>query len=673
MVRCGHDPVNRMFTFHRAGPLALFAWLAVTSAAIAAPHASVQVSALFPAMGSQASSVYPWAQYPPGVTYNGGIPARAKQCGPTLTPLGGGRSDTAQIQAAINACPAGQHVQLGPGVFLIGNGTDNESILFSPRNNHVTLRGVGPGPGGILRGDFVTGGTTNPSIGSATATVLYKNGWQNPDMYGIIYVNQYASSQGNLGKSINLAADGLQGALSITLASAPTGAGWSVGSLVLIDIQTADPATGKSTDPDAYWSPAFASAGSASYSWYSRPYRSIAQIVKITRISGNTVTIESPLSIAFPVAYKAQLTPYAAVAPVVGVGIEDLYLYGGGGGHGNISLSLCDGCWVKHIESQWQLGDGVGFQGTYRSELRDSYIHESRTPIPGGGGYETDISQASANNLIENNIIWNGNKVIVMRGSGGGNVVAYNYMDDAWNFQDPSQAEAGVNAGHYTGSHFELLEGNWSHMYTGDSWWGNSIYITVFRNWLTGLRGARGVLAKYTVNNGGILYPYGDYWTRSALKMDAHSYYHSIVGNVLGFRGMPLFDGPITSSFRATQKDFIYENIDGTPENNTDVPMYVIGAGYPNGLRAQPTLYQQTNRQGNFDWFTRKQIWYRSYGGSGATSTGAPQELPNSMYLTSKPAFFGSHTWPWVDPSNGTTYTLPAKTRFDAGTPNAVQ
>src|SRR6266446_2804158 len=167
-----------------------------------------QSTALFPAMGSQASSVYPWAQYPPGVTYNGGIPARPTQCGPTLTPLGGGRSDTPQIQAAINACPAGQHVQLGAGVFLIGNGTNNESLNI--RNNNITLRGVGPGPGGALPGNFKSGGTTTPSTagcGSTPCTILYKNGWQNANMYGIIYVNQYASSTQYLGTSINLASD----------------------------------------------------------------------------------------------------------------------------------------------------------------------------------------------------------------------------------------------------------------------------------------------------------------------------------------------------------------------------------------------------------------------------------------------------------------------------------
>jgi hypothetical protein len=63
-------------------------------------------------MGSQASSVYPWAEYPSGVTYNGGIPARPTECGPTLMPRGGGQSDQQQIRNAIANCPAGQHVQL---------------------------------------------------------------------------------------------------------------------------------------------------------------------------------------------------------------------------------------------------------------------------------------------------------------------------------------------------------------------------------------------------------------------------------------------------------------------------------------------------------------------------------------------------------------------------------
>jgi hypothetical protein len=68
-------------------------------------------------------------------------------------------------------------------------------------------------------------------------------------------------------------------------------------------------------------------------------------------------------------------------------------------------------------------------------------------------------------------------------------------------------------------------------------------------------------------------------------------------------------------------------------------------------------------RDGNYDYLTNSQRWH---------NTPAGFTIPASMYLTSKPAFFGSNPWPWVDPTTGTTYTLPAKARFDAGTPNQV-
>jgi hypothetical protein len=66
-------------------------------------------------------------------------------------------------------------------------------------------------------------------------------------------------------------------------------------------------------------------------------------------------------------------------------------------------------------------------------------------------------------------------------------------------------------------------------------------------------------------------------------------------------------------------------------------------------------------RDGNWDNVTNGVVW-----ASGARA------IPPSFYLTGKPSFFGANAWPWVDPATGTTATLPAKARFDAGTPNTV-
>ena len=75
-----------------------------------------------------------------------------------------------------------------------------------------------------------------------------------------------------------------------------------------------------------------------------------------------------------------------------------------------------------------------------------------------------------------------------MRASGGGNVVGYNYMEDGWIRYNPGWMEVGLNASHMTTPHFELFEGNASFNFDGDNTWGNAVFITVFRNHLTGKR-----------------------------------------------------------------------------------------------------------------------------------------------------------------------------------------
>ena len=82
----------------------------------------------------------------PGLMAAGGIPVRSKSCA-RLTPHGGGGDDTAQIQAAIKTCPAGQVVQLAEGEFLINGGN------FVLIDRGITLRGSGPGKTTLAKTD----------------------------------------------------------------------------------------------------------------------------------------------------------------------------------------------------------------------------------------------------------------------------------------------------------------------------------------------------------------------------------------------------------------------------------------------------------------------------------------------------------------------------------------
>ena len=78
-------------------------------------------------------------------------------------------------------------------------------------------------------------------------------------------------------------------------------------------------------------------------------------------------------------------------------------------------------------------------------------------------------------------------------------------------------------------------------------------------------------------------------------------------------------------------------------------------------MAPDPKTLSTVIRSGNFDYLTNEVVW-----ANGLQS----QSLPASLYLSAKPRFFGDYPWPWVDATGGTKlHTLPAKARFDAGSP----
>jgi hypothetical protein len=575
----------------------------------------------------------------PPAGWKGGIPHRTTSCA-TLSPLGGGKDDTSQINDALAACPSGQVVQLAAGTFNVnGNG-----ISFA--TSGVTLRGSGTG---------------TPGSGAGGTRLIKADRLSNPN-YAVLYMGNGFDTTNNVDTATNLASDAAQGSYSVILTGNP---GIQVGQFVLIDHNT-------DNDSRVDWGPNHDPPGGGSRRWFARQDRSLVQLMEVSGVNGNTISFTTPIHIAHPVSYSAQLVTMNQ-AMTTWSGVEDVYIYGGmgGDGHGNLSISTCAYCWAKNVEAHWSVGTNVGLYTTFRSEVRDSYIHETPDPNPGGGGYQTGINTGAADNLVENNVIWYGNKVVVMRASGGGNVFAYNYTDDAFGSGYPSLGEAGINAGHYTTPHMELLEGNYSENFKGDSFWGSSIYITVFRNQLTSLRAGHQPLSTYT-NNG---YSYGDASGRNAVSMQAFSYWHNMVGNVLGTPGQMLLPAePNTPAETA----FAYQNVShdqfGYPDDTVAV-MWGLGEGqqdpnmtqYPGGYSPyDPKVEGTCQRDGNWDFVTSSQIWH---GIGGAAGSGAPKALPSSLYIPTSmqpPSWWGANPWPWLDPATGAVHTLPAKARFEA-------
>lgn len=542
----------------------------------------------------------------PGVTYaGGGIPDRSEIC-VTLSP--NGSDDTAVIQDALDTCPEDQVVQLEAGTFRItGDG------LFLGRS-YITLRGSGTGePGSGEGGTRLVKVDRDENQGSA-----------------VLYIG---ASPGSFTDVTDLAEDAVKGETSLTLKENP---GLQVGEYILIDQVTND-------HPAVAWNEQHEGPGGGSRRWFARQDRSLTQIVEITAVDGNRISFATPLHFSFETQFDAQIARFAEypdgpVAPFVEwAGVEDLYVEGGMGGdyHGNIAMSNCAYCWIRNIESNLSVGTAVGFYSTYRSEVRDSYIHSSADPNPGGAGYLLGINFGASDNLVENNIIWSGNKVIVVRASGGGNVVAYNYMEDGFGDYYKEVMEIGLNAAHYTTPHMELLEGNQAFNAAGESYWGNSIYITMYRNHITGTRRSADGLGLT------------DEVLRKIMVLDRYSWFFNIVGNVLGEEDMKLF---------GEQERFIYEatadDLDGR-----SVAMWLIGhSGENTEIPFDQQVVDTLLRHGNFDFVTGDVVWDDAYS----------RELPPSLYLDEKPEFFGDQPWPWVVPEDGgATYTLPARERFD--------
>ncbi len=495
-----------------------------------------------------------------------------------------------------------------------------------------------------------------------------------------------ATFTANCPGTTTLTVSNIQGALSVPLGSTFTYPTPGTTGQTYVIAQTSGPTGGNGVytlNIPATFSNQTCYAGNGSRRFFNRQDRSLSQLMKVTSFADNgdgtfTVNFETPFHIDFSTTYWAQLTTFA-ISFVSNVGVEGIYFFGGrnGDGGGNCIALCADNCWIKNCESHYSQGSGINIVSSYRLELRDSYMHESPNPNPGGDGYNCSMNFGSSDCLFENNIMINGNKNIVMRCTGGGNVVAYNYMDDAFGSQYPHSPEAGVNAGHNGTPHMELLEGNYSHNYKGDDFWGSSTYITVHRNWLTGKRAAHPPLNTYVSVQGACSFPYADSAGRVMADVQAGSYFTNFTGNVLGMSGETLYT-TTNSCYDAVQVGWAYEILDNFPPTNT-VDFWLMGTdqshqGIDGNSVWVATTYQTQLRQGNWDWNSASQKWH-GIGGSnlhGGNPSPPFPSIPASFYLTGKPTFFTTNPWPWVDPITGTTYVLPAKLRFDNNTPNVV-
>ncbi len=575
-----------------------------------------------------------------GLLSVGGIPVRNTVCA-TVNPKGGGADDTNVINTAIRKCPAGDVVLLGPGTFTIGEGN---YVLV---DKGITLRGAGPGVTVLQRANGARLGSYNPGAAPSPIIIAGPQRWNNAET------------------ATALTARAVRGRSSVQVANAT---GFSKGQFVLID-----EAMGGSwqKDPEGFSQKVWAAGTYPNYElvypdhnpqrgcdgasgrlptqangpgdWFSNLDRFTNEIKQVVSVAGNTITFDSPLTSDYRVYHKAQLHSFRT-AFTQNAGVESLTAEYGD--NDDIEFIWCADCYAYKVETTLWLGAGFSIYYGFRDQLEEVYAHKPVWPVPGGDGYNISLADGSSEVLVENSISVLANKVDVVRASGAGSVFAYNYMDDGYinasSGGNGAWVETGINGSHMIGSHHILFEGNEAFDGDEDGTWGSAVKQTFFRNWFTGFRAPfTAYLSNTTVND--LTNQPGNNGPLRAASLMNWAYYNSYIGNVLGTFGH--------------MSGWVYSD-------PTAATPAILTLGWDICNHAtDPEVSVTAIIHGNYDYVQNQVTWDPSI---------PDHTLPKSLYLSSKPAFFNTgrgYKWPWVDPINGVVYTLPAKVRYDAGTP----
>jgi hypothetical protein len=589
-----------------------------------------------------------------GLHSKGGVPsANWPICNSSPLAPSGGDDDSGLINDAITKCAAGSVLKLAAGTFKMGKGQ------YIKLNKGLVVRGEGSTKT-ILTNPLNATRMGQMSPADSTPIIIIGAGrWTGWDGDGRCNgLTRYQTKYMQL-----LASDANKGSTSVTVAD---GSIFKAGQFVLLD-----ETSGAAWQPDLtgigekVWATAdysvqwpfflknglgsgdglslssiitpseannFAGLGNGSDAscWNARQDRPQNEIKEIQSVGGNSVTFTSPLHKSYRVANHAELTTATGDRQyVTNAGLEDVSLIGGASA---VEFENAAYSWAKNIDASVWWG-GVALGG-FRNELRDSTIHDAAWPEPGGAGYAIMIGGSEL--LIENNKSINANKVMVARSAGAGSVVGYNYMDAGYISTNNNWIEAGLNASHMLGPHHVLFEGNQSFNMESDDTHGNTTYVTYFRNWVTTTR------AKFV--NGVTKEAVDDATNTSAPRRAAgamrYSRWMSYVGNVLGVPGVT-----------TAAKGYVSEA--NSLVSQAKGMMWMLGWNDVSPYKVDPGVAETAVRDGNWDSVLEQQTW----------KTSSKAVLPDSLYLSGPPAFFTGYRWPWVDPTTGTVYKLPAHER----------
>jgi hypothetical protein len=449
----------------------------------------------------------------------------------------------------------------------------------------------------------VKSGVTLRGAGLGVTTIKGTSG-----MSGTYLIGMYDTGLSE-GTSYGITAGLSKGSTSITTSSPH---GWSVGDLIVID---------QLNNPSG--NPPVTNVGVGTSSWDGRTgNRSLGQVSKVTAVTANTATLEIPLYWN----YDATLAPLATKLnrTTKDAGIEDLTVDNSLSGStkqvdngGTIEIRGTSNCWLLRVEVIGSWETMVRVNGAYRNTIRSCKLHEGIPALPSNGpqygtsrAYGFFINPYASANLFENNEIYHLVSPFIIGGAVSGNVISYNYMPDPY-YTEANWIQVTIG---FHGPHpvMNLIEGNYSiGRIAPDNYWGSSSHNTFFRN--------RNHL------------PSGKTGAPWNFDLQYHAQYYNLVGNVIGTPGVEnAYDLQNVNLYgqKSIYRFGYTDDGDGTAAGN------------------DPQVYATVLRHGNWDSVNNGALW------NGVDD----RTLPTSLYLSSKPDWWGSTAWPAIGPDLSPMY-----------------
>jgi hypothetical protein len=566
----------------------------------------------------------------------GGIPARTTACATlNASTYGNGSSDASgAINNALKSCGSGQYVSLGSGTFRIN------SAVGVPSN--VTLRGQG------ANNTIITCYVT-------TASCIY--GGQNSG----------GSSDGppSPSNAANITSGLTIGSTSITVSKT---SGMSVGGYLVIS---------QLNDPSFVSNSASANNGGAlcacdgGIGWGGT--RNQGQIVEITSISGNTVGITSGGAGASSnpgLYYGYDRSPLAVPlnASAKYAGIEALQVYAENtGAQENFYFGSCMYCWADGVESNYTDGNWAEIDWGFHDQISNSYMSNAFSHTSGTNDANVTVRTFSSGFLIQNNILERGHFPLMLEWGAAGGVVSYNYIFgqyDIIDFQsggtsvvDPCSTVntpcSNTPAFNTHGAHpqFILVEGNTGNMFEPDNIWGSSSWLTTYRNWWQGTTKMCANGNPAGLGRGTVSCSTGKYaWQiANAYEIQATSTNNNLIADVVGSTAQQSListqgGSALGQTFQTTAQ--CGPSPCGSGSRNYGSHAIAFSFGYfsvaSTGGGAHDTLapYNTALIHGV----------YTNMNGATTWASGVTHTLPDSLYLNSKPSWFGSASFPSAGP-----------------------